>query len=253
MPTEVFFQHGYSMASSTKILGCLLDEPEIFVAVQDAVQELTDAMQTPPKGKREKNRQIRDALKTATRELFVCAELMEPSIVALAATRPTVQTLQQLSAKGYDTSNRGFTKVDYGNWQYTTVFKAVKMISPAIHGAMWQMSANHRAISLWMHHDDTEDALVNQGNVVETCLAQLFPEENDPMYSPQHLRAMKDKIIEVSSAIDVIYQVCRQSPRTKKNVIVEKHTVDFNNTAICTNSTEGFAAVVVALARNACT
>ena len=243
-------------SSSTDIIGCIVEEqplPQFLQdAIQEAVQEFTTAMQTPPRGKRAKNKQIRDALNTVSRGLIRCAELMEPSIVALAATRPTIPELKELSAHGYDTCNNGVVKLDYGNWPYTTMLKAVEMISPTIRAAMLQMSENHSAITLCMHHDDTPDALVNQGNVVETCLAQLFPKKDDPLYNPQRLRWMKDKIIEVSTAIDVIYQVCRQSHRTQKNAIVEKHTLDVNNIAICRHSTEGFAAVIVALARNAC-
>ena len=165
---------------SARICGCLLDEPQISVAVQAAVKEFTDVMRTPPKGKREKNMQIRVALKIVTSQLFVCAELMEPSIVALANTRPTVHTLQDLSAGGFDTANGGLREVDYGNWQYTTLLWAVQMISPANRRAMRQMVENHDAITLCMHYDDTEDALVNQGNVVEACIAQKYPKQNDP-------------------------------------------------------------------------
>ena len=197
--------------------------------------------------------QIRLALRIVTSQLFVCAKLMEPSIVALANTRPTVDTLQDLSAGGFDTGNRGLRKVDYGNWQYTTLLKAVQMISPANRDAMRQMVDNHNAISLCMHYADTKDALVNQGNVVEACIAQKYPKQNDPTYDPQKLRAMRDKIIEVSNAIDMIYQVCRQCRWTKNYVIVQKHYMVFENTAICTSFTEGFAAVLVELARNACT
>ena len=179
--------------------------------------------------------------------------LLRPLIMNPICDPPSVDPISKtLHSGSYDTCNNGVVKLDYGNWPYTTMLKAVEMISPTIRAAMLQMSENHSAITLCMHHDDTPDALVNQGNVVETCLAQLFPKKDDPLYNPQRLRWMKDKIIEVSTAIDVIYQVCRQSHRTHKNAIVEKHTLDVNNIAICRHSTEGFAAVIVALARTAC-
>ena len=242
-------------SSSTDIMGCIVEEQPLpqFVqdAIQEAVQEFTTAMHTPPRGKRAKNKQIREALNTVSRGLIRCAELMEPSIVALAATRPTIPELKGLSRNGYDTCNNGVVKLDYGNWSYTTLLKAVEMISPTIRAAIVQMIENHHATTLCMRHDDTEDALVNQGNVVETCLAQLFPKKGDPMYDVWRLRWMKDQIIEVSTAIEVIYQVSRGSHRTQKNAVIEKHTLNLNNIAICKCSTEGFAAVIVALARDA--
>ena len=72
--------------------------------------------------------------------------------------------------------NRGLTVVDYGNWQYTTLLKAVQMSSTDISAAVLSISSHSGATTLRNFHDDTEATLVNQGNIVETCIGTHSPE-----------------------------------------------------------------------------
>ena len=228
----------------------------MFVMVTDAkfqlaVQEFNSAMKTPPRGQRQQNLQIRTCLETVARELATCADLMVPSIHTLAASRPSLQRLKELSQNGgYFTMNRGLTVVDYGNWQYTTLLKAVQMLSTDISAAVLSISSHSGATTLRMNHDDTEAANVNQGNIVETCIGMHFPEPHDPLYNAQRARAMRDCIERVAHAIDVIYKVCRRAHMDKRgNLIDHAHTINLSNVAICTESTLTFACVLVALAR----
>ena len=145
--------------------------------------------------------------------------------------------------------NRGLTVVDYGNWQYTTLLKAVQMLSTDISAAVLSISSHSGATTLRNFHDDTEASIVNQGNLVETCIGTHFPEPHDPLYNAQRARAMRDCIERVAHAIDVIYKVCRRAHMDKRGDLIEPHTINLRNVAICTESTLGFACVLVALAR----
>ena len=116
---------------------------------QLAVQEFNSAMEIPPRGQGMQNLQIREKLQLVVRELATCADLMVPSIQTLAASKPSLQRLRELSQNGgYFTMNRGLTVVDYGNWQYTTLLKAVQMLSTDISAAVLSISSHSGATTL---------------------------------------------------------------------------------------------------------
>ena len=217
---------------------------------QLAVQEFKAALRTPPPGQRQQNLQIRRHLEVVVHELAPCADLMEPAIQTLAASQPTLERLKELSEIGGKfTMDHGRRAVDYGNWQYTTLLKAVQMLSPEITGAVLGISAHTGATTLRMQHDDTEAAVVNQGNIVETCIGTHFPEPHDPLYNPLRARFMRDHIERLSHAIDVIYKVCIRAGVDKRGDRIQPHNINLDNVAICKESTSHFACVLVALAR----
>ena len=84
---------------------------------QLAVQEFKSALKTPPKGQRRQNEQIRHCLEIVVHELATCADLMVPAIQTLAASKPSLQRLKELSENGGKfTMNHGRREVDYGNF-----------------------------------------------------------------------------------------------------------------------------------------
>ena len=217
---------------------------------QLAVQEFKSALKTPPPGQRQQNLQIRRHLEVVVHELAPCADLMEPAIQTLADSQPTLERLKELSEIGGKfTMDGGRREVDYDNWQYTTLLKAVQMMSPEITGAVLSISAHTGATTLRMQHDDTEAAVVNQGNIVETCIGTHFPEPHDPLYNPLRARFMRDHIERLSHAIDVLYKVCIRAGVDKRGDRILPHNINLDNVAICKESTSHFACVLVALAR----
>ena len=103
------------------------------------------------------NLQIRHCLETVVHELATCADLMVPAIQTLAASKPSLGRLKELSENGGNfTMNGGRREVDYGNWQYTTLLKAVQMLSTDISAAVLSISSHSGATTLRMNHDDTE-------------------------------------------------------------------------------------------------
>ena len=140
----------------------------------------------------------------------------------------------------------GSITVDYGNFQYTTLLKAVSMVDTRCCLAVRELAG--RIPTLRLCALDTEQSLINQGNVVECCLACVFvPKPGDSDYDPQAIAFLRSLLCRVSLSVDMVYQILRGGVISKRGVAVRQHAITKANVQICVESTESFAAVLVAL------
>ena len=213
---------------------------------QRCVQELMAAIQKPSKGEGQKNMQLRQHLEIIVADLRQLALCLRPILEHMATISLTIEDLKQGSVGGFDTMKQGAVKCDYGNYQYTTLLKAVCMVDGGCCHHMRSLSG--RMPTLSMYASDTEQSLVNQGNVVECCLACVFgPQPGDSDYDTQAIVRLRALLCRVSMSVDMVYQVLRKGRYTKRGVEVKSHIINRQRTEICTKSTEVFAAVLVAL------
>ena len=102
--------------------------------------------------------------------------------------------------------------------------------------------------TLKMYAIDIEQSLVNQGNVVECCLACVFvPQPGDSDYDPQAIAHLRNLLCRLSQSVDMVFQVVRGGQYSKRGIEVKPHTINRRNIQVCLESTEKFAAVLVAL------
>ena len=166
--------------------------------------------------------------------------------------RVTIDELETASEAGYDTRNRGFNPVDYGSFQYATLYKAmchidvrVSMSSRTLATGMPQLRAGS---------EDTEKSLVQQGNIIETLIAHFpvrqskYRGEHGQALTIQDRKELRDVICQVARATDLICQGCWGPDRiSKAGVRIDTNTLPASVKEYVGWDTRNMAAVLVAV------
>ena len=156
------------MACSPAVLTSAKEKKDFQVAVQ----ELHRMLHRRAVRDRSKNSQIKMHVLEIVRSLQTCCDLMYESVEDLAADAATVSTLQRHGNDAYDLV-RGNRFVDYGNYPYSVMLKMICMSNADICLAIRRMA--RRIPTLSGLQPDTHDALLNQGNVIETLMTCDYP------------------------------------------------------------------------------
>ena len=215
---------------------------------QMAVQELHRMLHRREKGDRSKNSQIKMHVQEILTNLRTCCDLMHVSVHALADSEATVKTLQRCGNEAYDLA-RGNRKVDYGNYPYSVMLKMICMTDLDICLSIRRMA--ERIPTLMGLQPDTHDALLNQGNVIETLMTCDYPLD-EASRNPEQLYRMRQCMCKMANSIHYIYALSRGLPETKRGLTISKDTdLDRSKLQFILESSHNFAAVLVGVCNSA--
>ena len=215
---------------------------------QVAVQELHRMLHRREKRDRSKNSQIKMHVQEIVTSLRTCCDLMYVSVHALADNEATVKTLQRHGNEAYDLA-RGNRFVDYGNYPYSVMLKMICMSHADICVAIRRMA--RRIPTLSGLQPDTHDALLNQGNVIETLMTCDYPLD-EASRNPEQLYRMRQCICKVANSIHYVYALSRGLPETKRGLTISKDTdLDRSKLQFILESSHNFAAVLVGVCNSA--
>ena len=232
------------MACSPAVLTSAKEEK----GFQVAVQELHRMLPKRAKGDRSKNSEIKMHVLEIVRSLQTCCDLMYVSVHALADDEATVKTLQRHGNEAYDLV-RGNRLVDYGNYPYSVLLKMICMTDSDICLAIRHMA--RRIPTLKGVQLDTQDALLNQGNVIETIMTCDYPLD-EASRNPEQLYRMRQCICKIANAIHYIYALSRGLPETKTGLTISTDSdLDRSKLQFILESSHNFAAVLIGVCNSA--
>ena len=102
--------------------------------------------------------------------------------------------------------------IGYCNIQYSTILKLLAYSSPSIMHTLQLMAINLPTCSPF--HEDTEDALIHQGDIIESLLSLLRETRNGGflqiayLYPERWLQVISEHLVKVCWLIDNIWTVC---------------------------------------------